>query len=240
MRFSSLAIGTVAIALNTLLANAVTISQINGVKYISPYKGQALTGIKGLVTAKGPSGFWVRQTTLDLDIRSSNSIYVFGSTAAKNVTVGDIVTLDATVTEYRSSATYLYQTELTVPKNITVISSGNKVKPIVIGQDLLVYPPTEQFSSLDNGDVYSLPNNQSLVSVANPDLQPLVFGMDFWESLSGELVTVKKPAAITNSNQYGDVWVVGSWRTSGRNKRGGLTMRDRGMKILTVGDSILI
>lgn len=236
MRFS-LAISTAALAINALFANAVTINQINGVKFLSPYKGQALTGIKGLVTAKGPSGFFIRQTTLDLDIRSSNSIYVFGSAAVKNVTIGDIVTLDATVTEYRSSSTYLYQTELTAPKNITVVSSGNAVKPVVIGQDLLVYPPTEQFSSLDNWDIYSLPNNQSLVSVANPDLQPLIFGMDFWESLSGELVTIKTPAAITKSNTYGDVWVVGSWRTSGKNKRGGLTMRDRGMVSLIFGSN---
>lgn len=220
-----------AAAFNALLATAVTINQINGVKYISPYKGQALTGIKGLVTAKGPSGFWVRQTTLDLDIRSSNSIYVYGSSAIKNVTVGDIITFNANVTEYRSDASYLYQTELTLPKNITVLSSNNTVRPVIIGQDLLQYPPTEAFSSLDNGNIYSLPNNVSQVSVANPDLSPLIYGMDYWESLSGELVTVKAPVAITKSNTYGDVWIVGNWRTSGKNKRGGLTMTNGGMII---------
>ncbi|KAH7378043.1 endonuclease/exonuclease/phosphatase family protein [Cadophora sp. MPI-SDFR-AT-0126] len=223
MRFS---LATVALALSAV-ANAVTINQINGIKYLSPYAGQTLTGIKGLVTAKGPSGFFLRDTTLNLDIRSSNSIYVYGSLALKNVTVGDIITVDATVAEYRSTSTYLYLTELTYPNNVKVLSSGNAVKPVVIGEDLLVYPPTEQFSSLDNWDVYSLPNNQSLVSTANPTLQPLLFGMDFWESLSGELVTVKLPVAITKSNRYANVWIAGSWRKSGTNKRGGLTMRDR-------------
>ncbi|KAG4418919.1 hypothetical protein IFR04_007955 [Cadophora malorum] len=223
MRFS---LATVALAFSAV-ANAVTINQINGIKYLSPYAGQTLTGIKGLVTAKGPYGFFLRDTTLNLDIRSSNSIYVYGSQALKNVTVGDIITVDATVAEYRSTSTYLYLTELTFPNNVKVLSSGNAVKPVVIGQDLLVYPPTEQFSSLDNWDVYSLPNNQSLVSTANPTLQPLLFGMDFWESLSGELVTVKLPVAITKSNRYANVWVAGSWRKTGTNKRGGLTMRDR-------------
>lgn len=206
---------------------AVTISQINGYKYLSPYAGKNVTGVKGLVTAKGPSGFFLRSTTLDLDIRSSNSIYVFGSPALKNVTVGDIITLDATVAEYRSSAAYIYLTELTTAKNIVTISKGNKVTPVVIG-DLFKWPPTEQFSSLDNWDVFGLPNNNSQVSVANPSLNPLLYGLDFWESLSGELVTVKAPRALSKPSSYGDTWVVGDWRTTGTNERGGLTATDRG------------
>ena len=195
---------------------------------MSDYSGQAVTNIKGLVTAKGPSGFFLRSTTLDLDPRSSNSIYVFGSGALKNVTVGDIITLDANVTEYRSSVDYLYLTELISPKNIVTISAGNVVKPIVIGENLLKWPPTEQFSSLDNLDVFGLPNNKSTISESNPWLRPLLFGLDFWESMSGELVTVKAPIALSKPNNFGDTWVHGSWRTSGKNGRGGLTSTDRG------------
>ncbi|XMA12168.1 hypothetical protein WAI453_004959 [Rhynchosporium graminicola] len=223
MRFS---LATLALAF-TACANAVSINQINGVKYLSPYVGQTLTGIKGLVTAKGPNGFFLRDTSLNLNINSSNSIYVFGASALQNVTVGDIITVDGTVAEFRSTSTYLFLTELTFPNNVKVLSKGNKVQPVVIGQDLFKYPPTEQFSSLDNGDVYSLPSNKSLVSTVNPTLSPLIYGMDFWESLSGELVTIKNPAAITKSNRFGNVWIAGSWRTSGKNKRGGLTIRDR-------------
>ena len=212
----------------TGLTSALSISQINGHKFLSEYNGKTVAAVKGLVTAKGPGGFWIRSTTLDLDYRSSNSIYVFSSSAGKNVTVGDIVTLDATVAEYRSSSAYLYLTEFISPKNVTVISSGNKVTPIVIGEWLLKCPPTEQFSSLDNGDVFSLPNNSTQISVKNPSLQPLLYGLDFWESLSGELVTVRKPTAISKPNPFGDTWVTGSWRVSGRNKRGGLTSTDRG------------
>ncbi|CZS92923.1 related to endonuclease/exonuclease/phosphatase family protein [Rhynchosporium agropyri] len=184
MRFS---LATLALAF-TACANAVSINQINGVKYLSPYVGQTLTGIKGLVTAKGPNGFFLRDTSLNLNINSSNSIYVFGASALQNVTVGDIITVDGTVAEFRSTSTYLFLTELTFPNNVKVLSKGNKVQPVVIGQDLFKYPPTEQFSSLDNGD---------------------------------------NPAAITKSNRFGNVWIAGSWRTSGKNKRGGLTIRDR-------------
>jgi hypothetical protein len=174
------------------------------------------------------SGFWIKSTTLDLDPRSSNSIYVFSSSAGRNLTVGDIITLDATVLEYRTSPAYLYLTELTTPSNIVRISSGNKVTPIVIGEWLLKWPPTEQFSSLDNWDVFGLPNNASQLSVKNPSLNPLIYGLDFWESLSGEIVTVKRPKAVAKPNNFGDTWVTGSWRVSGRNKRGGLTSTDRG------------
>jgi predicted extracellular nuclease len=104
------------------LASALTISQINGYRYLSSYDGVDITGIKGLVTAKGPSGFFLKSTTLDLDMRSSNSIYVYGYAAAKNVTVGDIITLDATVSEYRSSPDYIYLTELEYPNNVKVLS----------------------------------------------------------------------------------------------------------------------
>ena len=91
----------------------------------------------------------------------------------------------------------------------------------------LTHCQTEQYSSLDRGDVFGVPNNQSLVSVANPVLDVRRFGLDFWESLSGELVTVRRPRAVNRPNRFGDTWVVGQWRTTGDNNRGGLTIRDR-------------
>jgi predicted extracellular nuclease len=192
-----------------------------------------VSAVKGLVTAKGPSGFRIRSTTLDSDPTSSNSIYVFGSSAGKNLTVGDIITLEATVSEYRSSPTYLCLTELTAPKNIKLISTGNQVTPKVIGEGSKS-PPTEQFTSLDKGDILGLPKNASQFSIQNPSLRPQLYGLDFWESMSGKLVMVQKPTAIAKPNTYGDTWVVGSWNTSGRNSRGGLTLTDRG-KILLFG-----
>lgn len=91
MRFSAF---TCLAALQFSLSSALTISQINGHKFLSEYNGTTVKDVKGLVTAKGPAGFWIRSTTLDLDIRSSNSIYVFGSGVLKNVTVGDIITCE--------------------------------------------------------------------------------------------------------------------------------------------------
>lgn len=69
-------------------------------------------------------------------------------------------------------------------------------------------PPREQFSGLDNGDVFAVPNEQSRVSEVNPRLDPKKYGMDFWESLSGELVTVKGVTALgRQANNFGGQWV---------------------------------
>jgi hypothetical protein len=52
MKLSLLA--SVYAALQLSLSSALTISEINGHKYLSPYAGQNVTAVKGLVTAKGP------------------------------------------------------------------------------------------------------------------------------------------------------------------------------------------
>ncbi|ERF73316.1 hypothetical protein EPUS_03149 [Endocarpon pusillum Z07020] len=208
-------------------ASCVSIFEITGDRFISPLRGQRVSNVTGIVTAKGPDGFWLRSVTPDRDASTSESIYVFGRTAATPRTVGEQIVLStATVTEFRTSADYLYLTELTNPGNVTVISSGNDVSPIVIGARGL-NPPTEQYSSLDNGDVFGLPNNVSQISVVNPVLEPQRYGLDFWESLTGELVSVPGARAVARPNRFGDTWVVGDWRTTGENERGGLTMTDQ-------------
>jgi hypothetical protein len=159
-------------------------------------------------------------------LTNSCSVYVFGKNALANVTAGDLIAIDGNITEYRSNKDYLYLTELINPRNIRVVSSGNEVKAVVlegktsgiIGKKT-VQPPTEQYSGLDNGDVFQVPNNQSLISVANPRLQPNKYGNDFWESLSGELVTVKGVTALgRQSNSFGDQWVSSLLANSFENK----------------------
>ncbi|GFF94304.1 hypothetical protein IFM53868_07500 [Aspergillus udagawae] len=206
--------------------SALTISQINGNQYLSPYAGKTVSNVQGLVTAKGSAGFYLRSTTPDDDDATSESIYVYGSTAVSKVSVGDIITLTGKVSEYRSSSAYVYLTELTSPSAISVVSSGNAVVPVVVGKGGRA-PPTAQFSSLDGADVLGVPNNVSQVSKANPVLQPRQYGMDFWESLSGELVRVSNVRAIAKPSSYGDTWVLGDWEVSGENERGGLTMRNK-------------
>jgi hypothetical protein len=100
MRFIFLLLGFVVTSSQFLLASGLTISEINRHKFLSSYAGQ-VADVKGMATAKGSSGFWINSTALDLDYTSFNSVYVFGSSVGKDLTVGDVIILDATVSEYR-------------------------------------------------------------------------------------------------------------------------------------------
>jgi predicted extracellular nuclease len=218
--FSSLVVSLLS------LTFAQSIAEINGNRFVSPYRNQNVTGVTGLVTAIGPDGLWLRSTTPDDDPTTSESIYVFRSGGVAGPAVGDIITINGRITEYRSSAAYLLLTEIASPVIVETVSSDNEVTALVIAEDNN-YPPTEQYTSLDGGDIFAVPNNQSLISIINPELDPSEYGLDFWESLLGELVTVKSPIAVSRPNQFGDVWVRGSaWPTTNLNERGGLTMTD--------------
>jgi predicted extracellular nuclease len=202
---------------------AVTIAEINGNTFLSPLQGQNVSAVEGLVTAVGKNGVWLRSTSPDDDDSTSEGLYVYGSRTPGLVKVGDIITVDGRVVEYRASEDNLYLTELSSPANVVVKSSGNEVVPLVVGVDTPA-PPTTQFSALDDDDIFGVPNAQSRVSEADLELDPASYGLDFWESLSGELVTIKDAYLISRPNQYGDVWIRGDWPVTGLNSHGGLTM----------------
>ena len=85
-----------------------------------------------------------------------------------------------------------------------------------------------EFSSLDGGDIYAIPNAVANISTENPVLDPENYGLDFWESLTGELVTVKAPTALKIPSSYRDTWVIGDWKVTGKNDAGSLTMSAKG------------
>ncbi|RJE26770.1 hypothetical protein PHISCL_00902 [Aspergillus sclerotialis] len=220
MKPLSLALSTTALLIPSVFPKSI--SEINGNRFLSPYQDKDVSNIKGLVTATSSKGIYIRSTNPDSDPATSESIYVYGNSTSSDVSVGDIITLDGHVSEYRSSDDYVYLTELTKPSGVKVTSGGNDVKPVVLGKDGLS-PPTKQFSSLDDGNIFGT-GNSSQISSSNPVLQPDKYGMDFWESLSAELVTVTNPRAVGKPNKYGDTWIVGDWSVNGAgNERGGVT-----------------
>ncbi|OBZ71156.1 hypothetical protein A0H81_08732 [Grifola frondosa] len=178
---------------------------IQGPAFQSPLKGQTVTNLTGLVTAKSTSGFWILGEHI-ADTRVSNGLSIFSSSSSvlNKVAVGDIVSLSGKVAEFRSSSdpNNLFVTEIDSPTNIV------------------------KLSALDTGldGWLSVPGNQSLIEAVNATLQPDEFGIDFWSSLEGQLVTVKNPVAIDFENSFGEFWVYGDWTVTGKNSRGGLTI----------------
>ncbi len=159
----------------------------------------------------------------------SNGLNVFteSTTILNKVAVGDSVTITGKISEFRSTGSGdLFGTEIepSSTSDVVVGTKNNKVTPLVLGVDRS--PPTQSLSALDVGSdgFLSVPNNQSLVESVNATLQPTEFGLDFWESLEGQLVTIKAPTVTDFENSFGEFWVYGDWPVTGLNSRGGITM----------------
>ncbi|KAF8895444.1 Endonuclease/exonuclease/phosphatase [Infundibulicybe gibba] len=206
-------------------AASTTIADIQGSAFLSPLVGQTVQNVIGVVTAKASNGFYISGDRVK-DPRVSNGLFVFSTPSLSLVSVGDKISLGGKVAEFRSATSpdNLFTTELDSPTNITIISSNNTLTPLVLGKDRS--PPTEQLSALDTGHdgFLSVPNNRSRVSIVNATLQPNKFGMDFWESLEGQLVTIPKPIATDFQNSFGEFWVYGDWKITGKNSRGGISI----------------
>ncbi|KAG6903122.1 hypothetical protein C0995_004669 [Termitomyces sp. Mi166 len=211
------------------VASSTTIAEIQGNSFQSPLNGRTVTNVTGVVTAKWSNGFFLTDEPSD-DPRVSTGLSIFttSTTNLNKVEVGDFVSLGGKVSEFRSSSSSsrnnLFITEIDSPTSITVISSNNAIEPVVLGVDRS--PPTQQLTGLDSGpDGYlSIPNNVTLVEAVNPSLQPDLYGLDFWESLEGQLVTIPSPVAIGFPNSFGEFWVHGAWNVTGKNSRGGLSI----------------
>ncbi|KJA29577.1 hypothetical protein HYPSUDRAFT_174278 [Hypholoma sublateritium FD-334 SS-4] len=222
-KFTSLLVALTYVA----VVLSVSITDIQGISWQSPFVGQTVNNLTGIVSAKGTSGFYLLGNKTS-DERASNGLFVFTTSTAilKQVNVGNLISLSGKVQEFRSSTAPndLVGTELGSPSNIVVLSQNNTVTPVILGQDRS--PPMQLFSALDVGldGFLSVPNNVSLIDSVNATLQPDLYGMDFWSSLEGQLVTIPGPIGTAFPNSFGEIWVHGTWGTTGKNSRGGLTM----------------
>ncbi|KAL1748037.1 Endonuclease/exonuclease/phosphatase [Schizophyllum fasciatum] len=206
---------------------STSIAEIQGNAFLSPLNGQRVSGVTGLVTAKAHNGFYLAGEPVD-DVRVSTGLYVYttSSDVLDSVTVGDSISLSGIVSEFRSSSKpdYLFLTELASPSSIEVLSSNNTISPVILGYDRS--PPTQKLSALDVGDDgwLTVPNNNTRIEEINPTLVPTVYGLDFWESLEGQLVQIPSPIALNFENTYGEFWAHGNWTVTGKNARGGLSL----------------
>ena len=175
------------------------IHDIQGAAHISPLVGQVINGIPGIVTARVNNGFWMQDPSPDADIATSEGIFVFTS-SVPTVSVGDSVTVNGTVSEFRSGgggSTNLTITEITTPV-VVLQSSGNPLPPpVVIGSGGRV-PPVAVIEDDATGDVET-----------SGVFDPAIDGIDFYESMEGMHVQVNNPVAVGTRNQFGELPVLG-------------------------------
>ncbi|MEU2332115.1 endonuclease/exonuclease/phosphatase family protein [Streptomyces sp. NPDC013172] len=182
-------------------ADGLRIHDVQGTTRISPYAGQKVTDVPGIVTGTrtyGSSrGFWIQDPTPDDNPATSEGVFVFTGSTPK-VAVGDSVTVSGTVSEFvpgGASTGNQSVTEITKPTVIT-LSTGNPVPaPVVIDARAVPrhYAPTGDASA----------NN----SINGLTLQPEKYALDYYESIEGMNVRVGNVRVITATDPYAELWV---------------------------------
>ncbi|WP_405633580.1 endonuclease/exonuclease/phosphatase [Streptomyces sp. NBC_00016] len=219
-RLAALTVAAVCSAASTVAlsapahADTVAIHDIQGTTRLSPYAGQAVTGVAGIVTGVrtyGSSrGFWIQDPNPDADPATSEGVFVFTSSTPK-VAVGDSVTVTGTVSEFvpgGASTGNQTVTEITKP-TVTVVSSGNAVPAATVVNANSVpaaYTPA--------GDTAASNSINALT------LRPARYALDYYESLEGMNVQVADARVVTATDPYTELWVTVKPREN-TSRRGG-------------------
>jgi predicted extracellular nuclease len=178
------------------------IHDLQGAAHLSPFSGQDVSGVEGVVTVERSSSFWMQDPTPDTDEATSDGILVFGSGVGALVNVGDHVSVSGRVLEFRPSGETtdnLTTTEITTPGlSVAVLSSGNPLPaPTVVGAGGRVPPSTviedDATGSVETSGIFD----------------PATDGIDFYESLEGMRVQVNQALAVGPRNGFGEIPVVG-------------------------------
>jgi uncharacterized protein len=180
----------------------VRIHDIQSDQWISPYNGQSVTDVPGIVTAlrtSGSKGYWIQDPTPDSDPATSEGIFVY-TDATPTVSVGDSVLVSGKVDQYYALASgdtdtttsNLSVTEIDDPTSYTV-SSGNALPaPIVITPTTVpgTYAPDLNNASIEAGTI-----------------QPTRSALDYYESIEGMRVEVDNARVVGPSDSYGEQYV---------------------------------
>jgi len=175
-----------------------TIAQIQGASHTSPYNGKQVNGVLGVVTAVGRNGYWIQSTTpTDADLATSEGLFIFTNKVLITVVVGDDVSVDGSIFEFRpGGGANLTTTELTGPK-VTVLSSHNALPdPVVLGVERIA--PQQV---IEVGD----PKN---VEYAVASFRPDTDAIDFYESLEGMRATVRDAKVVGATKSFGEMTVI--------------------------------
>ncbi|MFJ6743488.1 endonuclease/exonuclease/phosphatase family protein [Streptomyces sp. NPDC091279] len=219
-RHAALTVAVVCSAASTLVltapahADSVRIHDIQGTTRTSPYAGQQVSGVPGIVTGVrtygSSKGFWFQDPNPDKNPATSEGVFVFTSSAPK-VAVGDSVTVTGTVSEYVPGGTSSGNqsvTEITKP-TVTTVSTGNEVPaPTVIDSRSVPSRYTPAGDSAANGSVNAL------------TLRPARYALDYYESLEGMNVQVKNVRVTTATDPYAELWATVK-PSENRSERGG-------------------
>jgi predicted extracellular nuclease len=208
------------------------IHDVQGAGHVSPYAAASpspspVAGLQGIVVGTRSNGFYLQEEDIDADIdpATSEGIFVFTGSGHGRA-VGDKVTVDGTVTEFRpggsNGTNNLTITQISNPgRVVTFVSAGNPLPAAtVIGAGGRV-PPTTIIDDDTTGSVEVA--GQTTFDPAND-------GIDFYESLEGMRVQINNAVAVGPTNDFGEIPVLAD------NGAGAGTRTARGGIVIQPGD----
>jgi len=177
---------------------ALRIHDLQGASHASPYAGQVVTNIPGIVTQRLTNGFYFQDPFPDSNDATSEGLWVFTG-SAPTVSVGDQVQVSGTVLEFTpaGNASNLAFTEISGP-SVTIVSTGNPLPTAtLIGAGGRIPPTTTIYS----GPAIDLNTQAHTLSTVDN-------GIDFYESLEGMRVLINNALVVGPTNALGETPVV--------------------------------
>ncbi|NMC85919.1 MAG: hypothetical protein GYA58_11590 [Anaerolineaceae bacterium] len=177
---------------NSSRAVSPAIHDLQGCSHTSPYVGQTVSHVTGIVTWKDQRGFYMQDPSPDDRACTSEGIYVFTDHYPENIP-GDSVAVSGQVKEFASNNSakdQLTQTEITSP-SIELLSSGNPLPdPILLGSAGRL-PPAQ---IIEDDGFTSFDIDQD--------------GLDFYESLESMRVEIDQAIVVQPENSYHEIYVL--------------------------------
>ncbi|XZG69308.1 endonuclease/exonuclease/phosphatase family protein [Chitinibacteraceae bacterium HSL-7] len=197
-------------------AGNTRIHDIQGRTHRSPYTGQSVSLVPGVVTVVLSSGFYFEDEQPDNDAMTSEGLYVY--TGKKpTVAVGDRVLVSGKVSEFRpggsGGAANLTITEIASNPQVAILAHGQPLPaPVNLGGLL---PDTRIWSG-------------SVADVEQAGALDPANGLDVLESLEGMRVQLDHAVAVGPTNSYDEVAMLPDFgnRATLRTPRGGIVIRE--------------
>ncbi len=183
------------------------IHDIQAAAHLSPYEGDTVGDVPGVVTVVASNRFWMQSASPDDDVATSEGILVFTG-SRPSVAEGDSVRVTGTVEEFRpgGDSDNLTTTELSSP----TVNPGEPVtsapRPQILGPGGRV-PPGEVIDDDAFGNVET-----------SGTFDAATDGIDFYESMEGMLVGIDEAQVTGPTSRFGELPVVpvGSGERTGR------------------------